>query len=69
MSRTRSVELAQQPGEITVARLFRRGLEGPTQSGGNAGMSWRKVDTDYPAIHVAIHVEFRRYTVLAIGIH
>lgn len=63
------MQLAQQLSEIAVARLFRRGLEGPTQSGGDAGMRWRKVDTDYPAIHVAIHVEFRRYTVLAIGIH
>ena len=59
------MQLAQQLGEIAIAWLVRRRLEGATQSGGNAGMSWRKVDTDYPAIHA----EFRRYTMLAIGIH
>ena len=59
------MQLSQQLGEIAIARLVRRRLEGATQSGGNAGMSWRKIDTDYPAIHA----EFRRYTMLAIGIH
>lgn len=59
------MQLAKQLGEIAIAWLVRRRLEGATQRGRNTGMSWRKVDTDYPAIHA----EFRRYTMLAIGIH
>ena len=52
MSRTRSVQLAEKLGEITVARLRRRVLEGAAKRGGDAGMGGRKVDADDSAIHV-----------------
>ena len=42
--RGRSVQLAQKLGEIAVARLRRRGLEGAAERGRDAGMSRRNVD-------------------------
>ena len=56
MSRTRSVELAQELGEVAVARLLRRRREGAAERGGNAGMGGWNVDSD----NLPIHGEFRR---------
>ena len=62
MTRARSVELAEELGEIAVARLRRRGLEGPAKRGGDAGMRRRNVDSDDPPVHV----EFRRRPMFSI---
>lgn len=51
MTRKRSIQLAQELGEIAVARLRRRGLEGAAKRGGDAGMGWRNVDSDDPPVH------------------
>ena len=48
------MQLPQELGEIAVARLRRRGLEGAAEGGSDAGMRGRKVDTNDSAIHVAI---------------
>ena len=53
---TRSVELAQQFGEVAVARFRRRRLEGPAERCRYPGMGWRNVHSNNPAIQV----QFRR---------
>ncbi len=65
MSRTRSVQLSQELGEIAVARFARRGLEGPAEGGGDAGMIGRKVDTNDSTIHGAI----RRFALFTFCVH
>ncbi len=55
MTRTRSIELAQELGEIAVARLHGRRLEGAAERGSDARMGGRKVDSD----DLPIHAEFR----------
>ena len=52
MNRARSVELAEELGEIAVARLRRRRREGTAERGGNAGMGWRNVHADDPPFQV-----------------
>lgn len=59
------MELPQELGEIAVARLCRRGLEGPAECGSDAGMSRRKVDTNNSAIHGG----FRRLVLFKICVH
>jgi len=46
-----SVEAAQQFLEVAVARLRRRGLEGPAQSSRYAGVRWRDFDADETLVH------------------
>ncbi len=65
MTRTPSVELAEQFGEIAVARLRGRRLEGAAECGGDAGMGWRNVHADDPAIHV----QFCRLKLFAFRVH
>ena len=52
--RTRSIQLAQELREITVARLFRCRLESAAKRGSNAGMRGQGVDADDPSIHVQL---------------
>ena len=54
------IQLAQKLGEIALARLGGRRLEGTAERGGNAGMCGWNVHTDDPAIHV----HFRRLRLL-----
>jgi hypothetical protein len=44
--------LAEQFGEIAVARLRGRRLEGSAERGCDTGMGWRNVHANDPAIHV-----------------
>ena len=52
MSRTRSIQLAEQFGEVAVARLGCRRLEGPAECGGDTGMGGRNVHANDSSIHV-----------------
>jgi hypothetical protein len=60
------VEVAQQLGEIAVARLRRRGLEGAAQRGGYAGMGGRDLNLDDPAVD---RIEFRCRNVSCLRLH
>lgn len=51
MTRTRSIQAAEELGEITVARLLGRGLEGAAERGGNAGVRGWNVDANDPPVH------------------
>ena len=65
MTRTRLVEPAEKVGEIAVARLLGRRLEGTAERGGNAGMGGRNGDSD----DRPIHVEFRRANLFTFCVH
>ncbi len=52
MTRTRSIEPAQELVEIAVARLRRRRFESSAERGGNAGVGGRDVHSDDSPIHV-----------------
>ena len=64
-SRGGLIQLAKEFGEIAVARLGRRRLEGAAERGGDARMGWRNVYANDPAIHV----QFRRLKLIIIIVH
>ena len=65
MCRARSVQLAKKLGEIAVARLRGRRLEGTAERGGDAGMGWRNIHADDPALQV----QCRHLNLLACLVH
>jgi hypothetical protein len=66
MTRTRSVELAQQVGEIPIARLMGGGFECTAERRHDAGVRRRDLHLDNPAIH-ATHIRCRE--VFAFKVH
>ena len=66
MTRTPSIELAQQIREIAVARLMRGSFERAAERGHDAGVRRLDFHLDDPAIH-AIHIRSRE--VFAFKVH
>jgi hypothetical protein len=66
MTRTRSIEFAQELGEIPIARLVRGSFESPAQCGSNAGMGRGDLDADHSSIET---VHIRNITILVSELH
>ena len=61
-----SVQAAEKLGEIAIARLRRRSLEGAAKRGGDARLRRRNVHSDDPTVQ---GVEFRCRNVLSFQLH
>ena len=66
MTCKRSVQFAQQIGEIPIAGLIRRSFKCPAQRRGNAGMRRRNLNTDHAPVQ-AIHIG--RHNILTFQFH
>ena len=60
------VQTAEKFGEVAVARLRRRGLEGAAKRGGDAGMGGRNIHSDDSVIH---GVQFRCRNLFSLQFH
>ena len=57
--------MAEELGEVAIARLRGRSLKGAAERGGNAGVGRRNVHSDDPAVHI----QFRRLKLFAFCNH